>query len=100
MWCLETLEKLNTLGYERFAPHPLRYHPRIVAVRRFVNTMPVPYEYEMRLKRSIHRYADQIIARPVYTHWYGWPDADAIQQVTLSDWNEENLRNSFDRLIW
>lgn len=94
MWCLETLKMINFPGFERVEPHPLRYHPRIVAVRRFVNSFPVPYEYEMRLKRSIHRYADQIIARPVYGAWDGWSDADAIQQVTLCDWNEENLRGS------
>ena len=66
MWCLETLEKINASGFERPKPDPLRYHPRVLAVRRFVNDLPVPYEYKMRLKRSIHRYADQIIARPVY----------------------------------
>lgn len=95
MWSLETLAKLNTPGYERQLPHPLRYHPRIVAVRRFVNSLPVQYEYQIRLKRSIHRYADQIIGRPVYGAWHGWSDADAIQQVTLGDWNEEYLLNSF-----
>ena len=100
MWCLETLEKINAPGFERAEPHPLRYHPRIVALRRFVNSLPVPYDYMMRLRRSIHRYADQIIARPVYGAWHGWSDADAIQQVTLSDWNEEYLRKSFERLIW
>ena len=98
MWCLVTLEKINAPGFERPKPDPLRYHPRIVAVRRFVNALPVPYDYKMRLKRSIHRYADQIIARPVYDKLHGWSDAEAIQQVTLGDWNDENLRNSFERL--
>ena len=91
MWCLETLNKINAPDFERQQPHPLRYHPRIVALRRFVISLPVPYEYKMRLKRSIHRYADQIIARPVYDNWHGWSDADSIQQVTLADWNEESL---------
>ena len=91
MWCLETLNKINAPDFERQPPHPLRYHPRIVALRRFVISLPVPYEYKMRLKRSIHRYADQIIARPVYDNWHGWSDADSIQQVTLADWNEESL---------
>lgn len=100
MWCLETLEKLNASGYVLQKQNPLRYHPRIVALRRFVNSLNVPYEYQMRLKRSIHRYGDQIIARPVYGAFNGWSDADAIQQVTLGDWNEENLRNSFERLAW
>ena len=91
MWCLETLNKINAPDFERQQPHPLRYHPRIVALRRFVISLPVPYEYKMRLKRSIHLYADQIIARPVYDKWHGWSDADSIQQVTLADWNEESL---------
>ena len=91
MWCLETLNKINAPDFERQQPHPLRYHPRIVALRRFVISLPVPYEYKMRLKRSIHLYADQIIARPVYDKWHGWSDADSIQQVTLADWNEETL---------
>lgn len=93
MWSLETLEKINAPGFKRPEPHQLRYHPRIVALRRFVNAMHVQYEYEMRLKRSIYRYADQIISRPVYGAWHGWSDAEAIQQVTLGDWNEENLMN-------
>lgn len=91
MWSLETLEKINAPGFERPQPDPLRYHPRIVALRRFVNSLQVSYDYKMRLKRSIHRYADQIIARPVYDKWHGWSDADSIQQVTLADWNEESL---------
>ena len=91
MWCIETLNKINAPDFERQQPHPLRYHPRIVALRRFVISLPVPYEYKMRLKRSIHRYAEEIIARPVYDKWHGWSDADSIQQVTLADWNEESL---------
>ena len=91
MWCLETILKLNAPGYERLEPNPLRYHPRIVSLRRFVNSLPVSYEYRMRLKRSIHRYAEQIIARPVYSPDDGWSDEAAIQQVTLGDWNEETL---------
>lgn len=98
MWCLDTLNKLNAPGYERHLPHPLRYHPKILTVRRFVNSMPVPYEYKMRLKRSIHRYADQIIAYPDNQPENGWGVEDSIQQVTLSDWNEENMMAYFDRL--
>ena len=93
MWCLETLNKINAPDFERQQPHPLRYHPRIVALRRFVNSCPVPYEYKMRLKRSIHIYAEEIIARPVYGPMFGWSDEDSIQQVTLGDWNEENLQS-------
>ena len=95
MWCLETLAKLNAPGYERPLPHPLRYHPKILSVRRFVNSMPVPYEYKMRLKRSIHRYADQIIAYPASTPGSGWGIEDDIQQVTLGDWNEEYMMSQF-----
>lgn len=91
MWCLETLGKLNDPRYEIPKPHPLRFHPRILAVRRFVNAMPVQYQYKMRLKRSIYLYADQIIIRPVYQTGEGLSDEEAIQQVTLGDWNEEAL---------
>lgn len=66
MWCLETLDKINAPTFEKQLPHPLRHHPRIDALRRFVNSLQVSCDYKMRLKRSIHRYADQIIARPVY----------------------------------
>ena len=94
MWCLETLMKINALGFERPDPDPLRYHPRIVAVRRYVNSMRVPYEYKMRLKRSINHKAKQIIARSVYGASHGLSDAEAIHQVTRGDWNEENLINA------
>ena len=95
MWCLETLEKLNASDYRMPELHPLRFHPRILKVRRFVNSMPVPYEYKMRLKRSIHRYADQIIAYPDYPPERGWGIEDEIQQVTLGDWNEEYMMSQF-----
>ena len=95
MWCLETLDKLNAPGYERRLPNPLRYHPKILQVRRFVNSMPVPYDYKMRLNRSIYRYAEQIIAYPVSTPDSGWGLEDEIQQVTLGDWNEETIMSQF-----
>lgn len=91
MWCLETLAKLNDPGYEIPKLHPLRYHPRVLAVRRFVNAMPVQCHYKLRLKRSICIYADQLISRPVYQMGEGLSDEEAIQQVTLGDWNEETL---------
>ena len=98
MWCLETINKINAPGYARPEHNPLQFHPRVLAVRRFVNAMGVPYEYDMRLKRSIHRYADQIVSRPVYRSGEGWSDEEAIQQVTLGDWNEENLQKLFKGL--
>lgn len=91
MWCLETLDKLNAPGYERRLPNPLRYHPKILQVRRFVNSMSVPYDYKMRLKRSIYRYAEQIIAYLASAPDSGWGLEDEIQQVTLGDWNEETI---------
>jgi hypothetical protein len=98
MWCLETISKINAPGYARSEPSPLQFHPRVLAVRRFVKAMGVPYEYEMRLKRSIHRYADQIVSRPLYRPEEGWSDEEAIQQVTLGDWNEECLHKLFTEL--
>ena len=95
MWCLETLVKLNAPGYERPLPHPLRYHPKILAVRRFVKSLPVSYEYQMRLRRSIYLYAEQIIAYPASTRDSGWGIEDEIQQVTLGDWNEETIMSLY-----
>ena len=95
MWCLETLAKLNSPGYERALPHPLRYHPKILSVRRFVKSLPVSYEYQMRLRRSIYLYADQIIAYPASSPESGWGIEDEIQQVTLGDWNEEYMMSQF-----
>lgn len=95
MWCLETLAKLNSPGYKRPLPHPLRYHPKILSVRRFVKSLPVSYEYQMRLRRSIYLYADQIIAYPASSPGSGWGVEDEIQQVTLGDWNEEYMMSQF-----
>lgn len=94
MWSLETLHSLNTQGFSRPEPHPLRYHPRILSLRRFVSALPVVYEYRMRHKRSIYLYADQIIARPVYAPGEDWSDEEVLQQVTLGDWNEEFLHGA------
>lgn len=94
MWSLETLHRLNAQGFSLPEPHALRYHPRILSLRRFVSALPVGYEYRMRLKRSIYLYADQIIARPVCSPGEGWTDEEALQQVTLGDWNEEFLHGA------
>ncbi|MEN9902975.1 MAG: hypothetical protein RL651_1639 [Pseudomonadota bacterium] len=91
MWSLETLHRLNAPGFSRPELHTLRYRPRILSLRRFVSSLPVAYEYRMRLKRSIYLYAEQIIDRPVYAQGEGWSDEEALQQVTLGDWNEEFL---------
>jgi hypothetical protein len=91
MWSLETILKLNDPDCREFKDDPLRNHPRILSLHLFVNRLPVSCEYKMRLKRSIYLYADQIVARPVYASEEGWSDEEALQQVTLGDWNEEFL---------
>lgn len=68
--------------------YPMRYHPRIVALRLQVDTLPVDPSYRCWLLRSIKRYADQIVERPVDA---GWDDLEALQQVTLGDIMEANM---------
>lgn len=76
--------------------HPLKDHPRILALRVFVSTINVDARYRKRLYSSIWKYADQFIDRPVYNLDEGWSDEEALQQVTLGDMNEEYLQEMFE----
>lgn len=71
--------------------HPLKDHPRILALRVFVTNMPVDEAYRTRLYSSIWKYADQIVTRPIYDQSEGLTDEEALQQVTLGDMMEEHL---------
>ena len=92
MWDLKTIIRMNAAEQPRRPdPHPLRHHPRIVALRIFASRVPVGAEYRARLTRSIWMYAEQIVGRPVHAPEQGGDDIEALQQVTLSDWMEEML---------
>ena len=76
--------------------HPLKDHPRILALRVFVSAMNVDERYRKRLYSSIWKYADQFIDSPVYKQDEGWSDEEALQQVTLGDMNEEYFRDMYE----
>ena len=86
---LEIISRLNSEN--RPAPHPLRMHPRIYALRQSIRGMAVQSEYVSRLYAALYRYADQLIAHPRYAPGEGWDDLEALQQVTLGDWMEESM---------
>lgn len=88
---LELITRLNS-GTRR-EPHPLRMHPRIAALRQSIRGMAVGSEYVSRLYAALYRYADQLVARPQNPPKAGWDDLEALQQVTLGDWMEEQLTN-------
>lgn len=90
---LEVITRLNSTIQR--APHPLRMHPRIAALRRSIGSMSVQSEYVTRLYAALYKYADQLIDRHYYPE-EGWDDFEALQQVTLGDWMEESIRRSAD----
>ena len=93
MWCLETLKKLNAWSSTPPQSHPLRYHPRIMVLRRFVNGLPVASDYKQLLVRNIYVLAEAIISRPVYAPDEGWSDEEALQQYTLAQIYQKNLES-------
>lgn len=94
MWDLETITRMNAEEQPRRSDsHPLRHHPRIVTLRIFASRVPVGAEYRARLTRSIWMYAEQIVGRPVHAPEEGWDDIEALQQVTLSDWVGDLIKN-------
>lgn len=89
MYGLDTLARLNSGRPEPELPgHRLRFHPRIVALRRQVTRLPVDHVYRCWLIRSLNHYADQIVARDQHA---GWDDLEALQQVALGDAMEARL---------
>jgi len=91
---LEIITRLNSTIQR--APHPLRMHPRIAALRRSIRGMAVQSEYASRLYATLDKYADQLIDRPHYKAEEGLDDLEALQQVTLGDWMEESIRRNAD----
>lgn len=68
---------------------------RLEKLRRDVAGLPVDPDYKAAMLRSIERYAEQILARPIYAHDEGLDDLEAIQQVTLSNMVEASLQALF-----
>jgi len=92
MWCRETLKKLNAWADTPPERHPLRYHPRILALRKFVKGLPVSPDYKHQLVRNIYVLAEEIVSRPVYAPGEGWSDEEALQQYTLAQIFEKNIQ--------
>lgn len=91
MFNLEIIKRLNAAVTAPAPPYELRLHPRIVAVARFINEIPVSDEYRRWLRHSLWKYADQVLARPEATSPEEMGDFELIQQVSLGDWNEATL---------
>lgn len=91
MYSLEILKRINAAEQQPAPPYELRFHPRIVALTRIVNQLPVDKEYRRWLRHSLWKYADQIIARVEPAHDEGWDDLEDLQQVSMGDWNEASL---------
>ena len=92
MHSLEIIQRINAEIQPAQPPYELRFHPRIVALRHQINALPVDTEYRRWLRRSLWKYAEQIIAREVRNPDQGWDDLEDLQQVALGDWNEASLR--------
>ena len=91
MYSLEITVRINAAVQQPTPLYELRLHPRIVAVARYINELPVGNEYRRWLRHSLWKYADQIIARPEATTSEELSDVELIQQVSLGDWNEANM---------
>lgn len=91
MFSLEIIKRINASEQRPAPPYNLRFHPRIVALTRIVNQLPVEKEYRHWLRHSLWKYADQIIARTEPSPNEGWDDLEDLQQVSLGDWNETNF---------
>ena len=95
MYSLEIINRINAAQRAPTPPYEVRLHPRIVALTRTVNELPVGQEYRRWLRHSLWKYADQIIARPDATSSEEMDDLEDLQQVSLSDWNEAALHARF-----
>ena len=91
MFSLEVINRINAEVQAPTPPYDLRFHPRIVTVMRSVNELPVGNEYRRWLRRSVWKYAADLLARPEATTPEEMGDLELIQQVSLGDWNEANI---------
>lgn len=97
MFSLEILRRINAADLQPAPHYDLRFHPRIVAVTRIVNQLPVDKEYRRWLRHSLWKYAADLLARPEATTPEEMDDLELIQQVSLSDRNEANLHAMCNR---
>lgn len=93
----ETTKRINAEVQAPKLLNELRLHPRIVALTRAVNALPVDKEYRRWLRHSLWLYADQIIERIEPSYDEGWDDLEALQQAALGDWNEAMLHAMCNR---
>jgi hypothetical protein len=87
---LETLIRINEA-----ACRPRISHTRLAELVGEVQRLPVRNGYRTALLRSIDKYAEQIINRPIFPPEDGWDDLEALQQVTLGDMMEAQLSGRF-----
>lgn len=92
---LDVLIRLNDEACGMSAPRPpyqLRLHPRICALRREIDSLPVDTECHRWLRYALWRYADQLIDREEPPPEEGWSNFEALQQAALGDRAEAWLR--------
>lgn len=85
---LQTLLRLNvdTCGYGvEYPPYEFRLHPKICALRKEIDALPVSSEDHRWLRYALWRYSDQLIEREEPQPSDGWSNFEALQQVALGD---------------
>jgi hypothetical protein len=95
----EIINRINAKVKAPTPPYELRLHPRIVEVTPFINELPVGNEYRRWFRRSLWKYADQVLARPESTTTEEMADFGLIQQVSLGDWNETMLGSGMSESV-
>lgn len=99
MHSLERIIRLNSATNP--PPHPLYWHPRIAALRHSLGSLSIDEKYRARLRATLYRYAQDFTERPFYKPGEGWDDLEALQQTTLANALEDNLRamaNKYGRI--
>ncbi len=96
---LEVIDRLNREIVEgRPKKNPLRFHPRIQALRDQINGMKFDCQYRAGLFVSLDRYAHQIVERSICSSGDCWDDLEALQQVSLGDAFEASIQRMC--LVW
>lgn len=95
MYDLQVLKRLNDEACGSggtIPPYALRLHPKIVALRREIDSLSVSDGYHRWLRYALWRYADQLIDREEPPPEEGWSNFEALQQAALGDRAEAWLR--------